>query len=62
MVSSLLDDDHRAQLETQQQVETFQDLLKQGWEMKIHEGRMVLVKQTESGILINDVFRVLESD
>ena len=46
-------------LQHRQQVQTFQDLLSQGWEIEIYKGKAVLIKYTKSGVLINDVFGVL---
>ena len=46
--------------EHRQKVEVFQDLLNQGWEMEVVNGKLLLIKHTESGILINDVFGVLD--
>jgi hypothetical protein len=43
----------------QQKVEIFQDLLNQGWEIEVYRGKAVLVKHTETGNLVNDVFGVL---
>lgn len=43
-----------------QRVLVFQDLLKQGWKIEVVNGKVVLVKQTEDGLLIQDVFGVME--
>jgi len=44
-------------------VQKFQILLRDGWELFIYdEDRLVLIKHTNSGLLINDVFGVLTED
>lgn len=45
-----------------QKVLVFQDLLKQGWEIQIVDGKTVLVKQTDEGLLIQDVFGIMEDE
>lgn len=46
----------------EQQLHTFKDLLDQGWEIKVYKGKVVLVKYSDNGLLINDVFKVLEGE
>lgn len=43
-----------------QKVLVFQDLLKQGWEIEVVKGKVVLIKHTSEGLLIQDVFEVLK--
>jgi len=46
----------------QNKVEEFQDLLKQGWEIFVHDDKVILIKQTPDGTLVNDVFSLLNEE
>lgn len=41
-------------------IEVFQDLLKQGWKIQIYKEKVLLIKETPDGFIINDVFSVLK--
>ena len=47
----------------QKTIEEFQALLEDGWELFLYDGdKIVLVKQSPDGLLIKDVFGVLDDD
>jgi len=47
----------------QETVDEFQALLSEGWELFLYEGnKVVLVKQSPDGLLIKDVFGVLDDN
>lgn len=46
----------------EQRNRVFSDLLSQGWKLHVHEGKLVLIKVTEEGLYLEDVFGVLEQE
>ena len=55
-------EENRKRLEPDEVV-TFQKLLNEDWDLYVTEdGKLILVKYTETGLLIRDVFGVLQSD
>jgi len=50
------------QLEGDRKVAIMQDLLRQGWELSVHDGKVLLIKNTPEGLLVEDVFGVIESE
>lgn len=49
-----------SQTDADTKVAVFLDLLNSGWEIYRYKGKIILIKQTDSGILTNDVFGVLD--
>jgi len=47
---------------TENRVEVFQDLLKQGWKIQVYKNKVLLIKETPEGFIINDVFSVLKEN
>jgi hypothetical protein len=47
---------------SENKTEVFQDLLKQGWKIHVFKGKVLLLKETEDGLIINDVFSVLKEN
>lgn len=46
----------------EQRNRVFSDLLSQGWKLHVHEGKLVLIKVTEDGLYLEDVFGVLDQE
>jgi len=38
----------------------FFDLVKQGWQIQLYEGKVIVVKEVNGKLLVNDVFNILE--
>lgn len=63
IVDGLLEEAEETQEEsivTENRVEVFQDLLKQGWKIQVYKNKVILIKETPEGFIINDVFSVLK--
>lgn len=43
---------------TTSQIVIFQDLLKQGWEIRVMDNKVLLIKRTNNELLIEDVFNI----
>lgn len=59
--SLLVDTNGTTRVEPEVQVVLFQDLLREGWQIQLHENKeVILVKPFGNHILIYDVFEFLE--
>ena len=58
--STILENNLDSQPEYSYEIEEFQQLLQQGWNIYIYEGKVVLTKIDNNSLLIKDVFNVLK--
>lgn len=63
-VAAMIEESNQAEEVSLQEdkVVVFQDLLKQGWKIQIYKQKVLLIKETENGFIVNDVFEVLKDN
>jgi len=59
-LSGALEEQEESVTLEEDRVQVFQDLLKQGWRIQVYKQKVLLIKETPDGFIINDVFSILK--